>query len=341
MTTRIQTFDGNVGIGTNDPGGFKLNVFGGVKAQSLVVDGVTNSQTPIGLLGLWYGIVEEVPDGWKLCDGLSHNKSDGSGPITTPDLRDRFIRGASTTPQVGQFGGNNTVSLTEANLPPHLHPFTTQNANAPHAHGGDTGQSDANHAHGTTPVQTSHGHPGGSQANAAHAHGADSGQNSTPHSHTTGPANGTNHGHPVANSGSTHRHTFEAINANSAGKRYGGGTHMARGAPFPGILAAANAPHSHEVQNSQAPHAHEHYNSHAPHAHASGPNQNPHVHATTSGDINHPHTISSSQMSHDHGNATTQQLPHAHTEGTTGATGQGSAITITNPYYVLAYIMKI
>ena len=43
MTTRIQTFDGNIGIGTNDPGSFRLNVVGGVKAQSLVVNGCYNS----------------------------------------------------------------------------------------------------------------------------------------------------------------------------------------------------------------------------------------------------------------------------------------------------------
>ena len=48
MTTRIQTFNGNIGIGTNDPGSYKLRVEGGVRANSLEINGVTNAQVPSG-----------------------------------------------------------------------------------------------------------------------------------------------------------------------------------------------------------------------------------------------------------------------------------------------------
>ena len=33
MTTLIHTFGGNIGIGTNDPGSYRLRVEGGIKAD--------------------------------------------------------------------------------------------------------------------------------------------------------------------------------------------------------------------------------------------------------------------------------------------------------------------
>lgn len=35
----------------------------------------------IGLIFLWYGAIEDIPDGWQLCDGTNG----------TPDLRNRFL----------------------------------------------------------------------------------------------------------------------------------------------------------------------------------------------------------------------------------------------------------
>ena len=63
MTTRIKTFGGNIGIGTDDPGSFRLNVNGDIKADSLIINDVTNSQVPIGLIAPWYGTVESIPTG--------------------------------------------------------------------------------------------------------------------------------------------------------------------------------------------------------------------------------------------------------------------------------------
>jgi hypothetical protein len=50
MTTKIKTFGGNIGIGTTDPGDFKLNVYGSLKTSSLMVNGITNAQVPIGFM---------------------------------------------------------------------------------------------------------------------------------------------------------------------------------------------------------------------------------------------------------------------------------------------------
>ena len=70
---------GNVGIGTQHPEK-KLHVNGKVKALSFEGDGAV----PKGVIVMWSGEADEIPDGWALCDG-----SNG-----TPDLRSRFIVGA-------------------------------------------------------------------------------------------------------------------------------------------------------------------------------------------------------------------------------------------------------
>lgn len=162
-TTNIQTFAGNVGIGTNDPGSYKLNVNGIVKASSLTVNGVTNSQVPIGLIALWYGTVASIPSGWVLCDGTTGiTKSDGSGTINAPDLTDKFVLGAAgdspTTPYPTQSGGAHTKTINTANLPQHDHPVTL-GSNGYHSHPiGSAG---------------SHTHPIGSAG--YHAHNANTG----------------------------------------------------------------------------------------------------------------------------------------------------------------------
>jgi hypothetical protein len=50
--------------------------------------------------------------GWYICDGANG----------TPDLRDRFIKGAGSAPSTG---GSNSTVLTAAMLPKHAHGFTT------------------------------------------------------------------------------------------------------------------------------------------------------------------------------------------------------------------------
>ena len=63
---------------------------------------------PIGGIIMWSGQVSNIPSGWKLCDGNNG----------TPDLRGRFIVGASASGgyDPGATGGSNEVTLTEAHL---------------------------------------------------------------------------------------------------------------------------------------------------------------------------------------------------------------------------------
>ena len=160
-STSIRTFNGNIGVGTTDPGSYALNVNGSIKTNSLTVDGITNADVPIGLIVLWSGTVASIPTGWTLCNGVQVARTDGGGNITPPDLRAKFVKGAygdNPAPAYpGQTGGSDTVTLSTANLASHTHGGTTDNANAPHNHADSTtDNANAPHSHGIS--DPSHAH---------------------------------------------------------------------------------------------------------------------------------------------------------------------------------------
>lgn len=66
---------------------------------------------PAGLISMWSGAEDAVPDGWALCNGENG----------TPDLRGRFVLGSSTSYVAGSKGGSATVTLTEDQMPQHEH----------------------------------------------------------------------------------------------------------------------------------------------------------------------------------------------------------------------------
>ena len=129
MTTKIRTFGGNLGIGTTDPGSYRLRVDGGLKSTSMEVDGVTNAHIPSGAIAMWHGLFASIPTGWVLCNG-----SNG-----TPDLRDKMIRAAAgdvaPSPTVlNATSGSNNVTMSANQLPQHTHQVGTQADNSPHTH---------------------------------------------------------------------------------------------------------------------------------------------------------------------------------------------------------------
>ena len=72
---------------------------------------------------MWSGASTAIPVGWWLCDGTN----------TTPDLRGRFIIGASGTYSVAASGGSENVTLTTAEMPAHSHTGTAA-GNGSHSH---------------------------------------------------------------------------------------------------------------------------------------------------------------------------------------------------------------
>lgn len=86
---------------------------------------------PRGTILMFGGSASDIPEGWSICDG-----SNG-----TPNLIDKFIKSSTTA---GDTGGDNEVTLTIDNLPPHTHTVESGTVNT---------STDGNHSHTyTSPV---------------------------------------------------------------------------------------------------------------------------------------------------------------------------------------------
>ncbi|MBL4703362.1 MAG: hypothetical protein JKY54_02515 [Flavobacteriales bacterium] len=146
-----------------DPADLYLNYFKGhdvhmgsaTNTSNLHVHGritdATGDVMPIGAIIMWSGAINNLPAGWKLCNG-----ADG-----TPDLRNRFIVGAGAGYGVGNTGGEDRHTLTWHEMPSHNHNITSYHANFKHSGGASEGSTkndgDGAFAAGTT-------HAGGNQA---------------------------------------------------------------------------------------------------------------------------------------------------------------------------------
>ena len=82
-----------------------------------------NIIVPKGTIVMWNG--KDIPKGWAICDGTNG----------TPNLIGKFIK-ADT--EAGIIGGNNTITLSESNLPNHIHTIaelnTSENESNTHNH---------------------------------------------------------------------------------------------------------------------------------------------------------------------------------------------------------------
>ena len=100
----------------NVTGAFQLDATAGASGQVLLSAGGSNTPTwgnafIAGMIMLWSGSSATIPSGWLLCDGSN----------STPDLRNRFVVGATSTYAVGATGGSadaivvsHTHSITDA-----------------------------------------------------------------------------------------------------------------------------------------------------------------------------------------------------------------------------------
>jgi hypothetical protein len=76
----------------------------------------TSTAFPAGIITLWSGSSASIPGGWTLCDGTA----------STPDLRDRFVVGATSSYAVDATGGSTTSgahTLTTGEMPAHTHSY--------------------------------------------------------------------------------------------------------------------------------------------------------------------------------------------------------------------------
>lgn len=93
---------------------------------------ITTSQTiPAGIIMMWSGVVSAIPAGFKLCDGTN----------STPDLRNKFIVGATGAYTIGQTGGR-----TDAVVASHTHTASST----------FTGEQMSSHTHGVNDSQHKH-----------------------------------------------------------------------------------------------------------------------------------------------------------------------------------------
>ena len=82
---------------------------------------LVNSFVPIGGIIMWSGTIAqaEALTNWAICDGQNG----------TPDLRDRFVLGvgssvAASIASVDDTGGDNSITLSEGQMPSHNHDIT-------------------------------------------------------------------------------------------------------------------------------------------------------------------------------------------------------------------------
>ena len=78
---------------------------------------------PEGVIVMWSGATNNIPDGFVLCNG-----SNG-----TPNLQNKFIVGAGSSYSVNATGGSNSVTLNTAQIPSHFHQiFNASNNSGSH-----------------------------------------------------------------------------------------------------------------------------------------------------------------------------------------------------------------
>jgi hypothetical protein len=112
----------------NVTGAFQLDGTAGASGQVLLSAGGSNTPTwgnafVAGMIMIWSGSSASIPSGWLLCDGSS----------STPDLRNRFVVGATSTYAVGATGGS-----ADAIVVSHTHTATVTDPGHGHDYKGGT-----------------------------------------------------------------------------------------------------------------------------------------------------------------------------------------------------------
>ena len=136
------------------------------------------ARVPIGVIVLWSGSSASIPSGWSLCDGTNG----------TPDLRNRFVVGATSSYAVGATGGASSgttsaagghnhggnagaTTLTLDQIPAHTHSVPAGIQTPPHTYiagGGDAFNSAFTSTTGSAGGGNSHTHTISSEVDHTH-----------------------------------------------------------------------------------------------------------------------------------------------------------------------------
>ena len=134
----VKTSNGFVPIG---PFSAPTTPTAGDSSTSLATTEFVHKILPKGSVILWYGNIEDIPQGWALCNGQTVNG------LVTPDLTSRFVMGAGASVGrsqlpgwVGYGPGDTGGTPAISNVPVHSHSFsaTSSDNNVDHSHGGTT-----------------------------------------------------------------------------------------------------------------------------------------------------------------------------------------------------------
>ena len=358
-TSTGASITGNLAITGTIPAGKLTGALPAIDGSALT--GIVS--IPAGVIVMWSGAVSAIPSGWVICDGTN----------STPDLTDRFVVHADAdtagTRNVGDTGGANTVTLATGNLPSHTHSFSanaTTGAGGGHTPAGSISNA-GNHTH------SADGNLAAASA-GAHSHTVSGNTSNTGnHSHSAdgnlAASSAGNHSHTVSgNTSNTGSHTHNGSTSNSGNHthnlppayRFGAsGNVIARDYASGGSITLATGgggSHSHNLSMNNA-------GAHSHNVSGNTSNTGAHTHDITGNTSNtgaHSHTISGNTSNtgahtHDVTGNTSGAGSHGHTftgtavdnhthsvsvSGTSGATGSGTAVTITPKFYALAFIMK-
>lgn len=93
-----------------------MPLLGSIMSNQQVADPATwgsgGGSLPAGLICMWHGTLANIPSGWVLCDGQNN----------TPDLRDKFVKGAADGQNPGATGG--AATHTHADHASHTHTYS-------------------------------------------------------------------------------------------------------------------------------------------------------------------------------------------------------------------------
>jgi microcystin-dependent protein len=140
------TFSGNVtvknsaSVTANNVAANNVTVANKVTAKTVAATGAVSASSftglgtiPVGGIIMWSGAENNIPEGWKLCNGQT---AEGK---KTPDLRGRFIvcAGSNSGYNVNDRGGADMVTLSVEQIPSHSHSYAFKGADLDGAWDGD------------------------------------------------------------------------------------------------------------------------------------------------------------------------------------------------------------